>query len=278
MKQNPLSIEELVEAVIGKTELDDRSRKIVEKRFGLATDKPATLQELGNTYGVTRERVRQVEAEALIDLKRAAAKIAETDKLIEFIVDYLAGTGGVRGDDFLMKDIYNLSRPESEEAVFKNKLRFLLQLKDAPHFQKENEDYYDFWYSQEDALATLESVHSSLLRQLKKTEEFLDILRSIIVPQHITEPVALNYISVSKKIGVGPYGDLGLRDWDEINPRTVRAKIYLALKKSGRPLHFTEIASMIESHAPTVHNELIKDRDKFVLVSRGTYGLKQWSE
>ncbi|MCL4406410.1 MAG: hypothetical protein M1586_00315 [Patescibacteria group bacterium] len=277
MREIPQSIEELVEAAFAKAELDDRSRKIVEKRFGLVSDEPATLQELGDAYGVTRERIRQVESQAVADIKEAVAKIAETDALIGFVIDHLAGTGGVRRDNLLMDDLYNLSRTESGEEVFKNKLRFLLQLKDAPRFYKEDDNYYDFWYLQDDTLNVLDSIHSSLLKQLKKTEEFLDILRSIVAPQNMTETVALHYVSISKKIDVGPYGDLGLRDWDEIRPKTVRAKIYLALKKSGKPLHFTEIAAMIKSHAPTVHNELIKDRDKFTLVSRGTYGLKQWS-
>lgn len=277
MREIPLSIEELVEAAFSKAELDDRSRKIVEKRFGLVSDKPATLQELGDQYGVTRERVRQVESQAMADVKEAAAKIAETDKLIDFVVDYLSETGSIRKDNLLMTDLFRLLKPESEKPVFDNKLRFLLQLGDNPHFKKENDNYYDFWYSKEESLNVLELLHAGLLNQLKKTEDFLDILRSIIAPHNITEPMALHYISISKKIDVGPYGDLGLREWDEINPKTVRAKIYLALKKSGQPLHFTEIASMIKSHAPTVHNELIKDRNKFILVSRGTYGLKQWS-
>jgi hypothetical protein len=277
MQRTPLSVEELVEAAFIKAGLDDRSREIVEKRFGLVSDKSATLQELGNQYGVTRERIRQVESQAMTDMTEAATKIAEIDTLVKFVVDYLSATGGIRKDDLLKSDLYNLLRPDSQESVFDNKLKFLLQLRNSPYFQKENNDYYDFWYSKEDTLNILNSIHADLLSQLKKTEHFLEILQSIIAPQDITESVALNYVSVSKSFGVGPYGDLGLSEWDEIDPKTVRAKIYLILKKSEKPLHFTEIASIIHSHAPTVHNELIKDRDKFVLVSRGTYGLKQWS-
>lgn len=277
MREIPLDIEELVEAAFLKAGLDDRSRNIIEKRFGLVSGKSETLQELGDHYGVTRERVRQVESQAMTNIREAVAKIAETEKLIDFVVDYLGATGGVRKDNLLMADLYRLSDSESPEDVFSNQLKFILQLGGNPHFHRENENYYDFWYGKDDALNLLHSIHSELLRQLKKTEEFLDILQSVIAPKNITEPMALHYISISKKIDIGPYGDFGLKEWDEISPRTVRAKIYLALKKSGQPLHFTEIASMIKSHAPTVHNELIKDRDKFVLVSRGTYGLKQWS-
>lgn len=277
MREIPLNIEELVESAFSKADLDDRSRKIIEKRFGLVSGKSETLQELGDCYGVTRERVRQVESQAMTDIREAAAKIAETKDLIDFVVDYLGATGGVRKADLLMADLYRLLDPESPEDIFSNQLKFILQLGGNPHFHRENEDYYDFWYGKEEALNLLRLIHFELLQQLKKTEEFLDILRLVIAPKNITEPMAMHYISISKKIDIGPYGDFGLKEWDEINPKTVRAKIYLALKKTGQPLHFTEIASMVKSHAPTVHNELIKDRDKFVLVSRGTYGLKQWS-
>jgi predicted Zn-ribbon and HTH transcriptional regulator len=73
-----------------------------------------------------------------------------------------------------------------------------------------------------------------------------------------------------------------LCEWPEISPKTVRDKIYLLLKKKQEPLHFESIAKHIndvgfdgqKALAPTVHNELIKD-DRFVLVGRGMYGLKE---
>jgi hypothetical protein len=61
----------------------------------------------------------------------------------------------------------------------------------------------------------------------------------------------------------------------------VRDYAYLAVKKHGSPLHFREVAKLIEkmfnraAHVATTHNELIKD-DRFVLVGRGMYALKEW--
>jgi RNA polymerase nonessential primary-like sigma factor len=43
------------------------------RRFGLDNDDPATLETLAEEMGVTRERVRQIQQEALIKLKRAMA-------------------------------------------------------------------------------------------------------------------------------------------------------------------------------------------------------------
>ena len=40
-----------------------RERRIIELRYGLADDTPHTLEEVGRCFGVTRERIRQIEAE-----------------------------------------------------------------------------------------------------------------------------------------------------------------------------------------------------------------------
>jgi RNA polymerase primary sigma factor len=45
--------------------LNDRERRIIELRFGLATEGPLTLEDIGCRVGVTRERVRQIESRTL---------------------------------------------------------------------------------------------------------------------------------------------------------------------------------------------------------------------
>jgi RNA polymerase nonessential primary-like sigma factor len=55
------------------TRLPDKQRVVVMRRFGLDNDDPATLETLAEEMGVTRERVRQIQQEALIKLKRAMA-------------------------------------------------------------------------------------------------------------------------------------------------------------------------------------------------------------
>src|SRR6202162_3688759 len=54
--------------------LDDRERKIILMRFGLDDGKPKTLEEVGKKFGVTRERIRQLQNIALATLRRALAK------------------------------------------------------------------------------------------------------------------------------------------------------------------------------------------------------------
>ncbi len=79
------------------------------------------------------------------------------------------------------------------------------------------------------------------------------------------------------------FGYWGKYDWGEIKPKTINDKIYLILKHENKPMHFVKIAEKINeigfdkkvANPATVHNELILD-EKYVLVGRGIYGLKEW--
>ena len=86
-----------------------------------------------------------------------------------------------------------------------------------------------------------------------------------------------------KNLEQNKYGEWGIAQSGEISPKTINDKIYLVLKHAGQPLHFTAIAKKINemkfdkkiANSATVHNELILD-DRYILVNRGTYGLKEW--
>jgi RNA polymerase nonessential primary-like sigma factor len=55
-------------------ELSDKQREVVERRFGLSGHEVATLEEVGADIGVTRERVRQIQVEALKRLRQILEK------------------------------------------------------------------------------------------------------------------------------------------------------------------------------------------------------------
>ena len=54
--------------------LDQRERRIIDERFGLNGRKPMTLEEVGREFGVTRERIRQLQNSALTKMRRALRK------------------------------------------------------------------------------------------------------------------------------------------------------------------------------------------------------------
>ncbi len=54
-------------------DLDDREREIIRLRFGLDRGQPHTLEEVGLRFGLTRERIRQLEARAMSKLRHPSA-------------------------------------------------------------------------------------------------------------------------------------------------------------------------------------------------------------
>ena len=54
--------------------LTDREAKVLKMRFGLEGKNPMTLEEVGREFGVTRERIRQIEAKALRKLKHPSRR------------------------------------------------------------------------------------------------------------------------------------------------------------------------------------------------------------
>jgi RNA polymerase primary sigma factor len=54
--------------------LDERERRIIDERFGLGGRKALTLEEVGREFGVTRERIRQLQNSALTKMRRALRK------------------------------------------------------------------------------------------------------------------------------------------------------------------------------------------------------------
>lgn len=72
-------LKEQVAEVLGA--LTDREQKIIKMRFGLDDDKSHTLEEVGQEFSVTRERIRQIEAKALAKLR----KHKDAKKLYEYL-------------------------------------------------------------------------------------------------------------------------------------------------------------------------------------------------
>ena len=70
--------DQLIEVIKSLTE---REQKVIVLRFGLEDGKPRTLEEVGKVFGITRERIRQIEAKALRKLRNPS----KTKRLKDFL-------------------------------------------------------------------------------------------------------------------------------------------------------------------------------------------------
>ncbi len=88
VEDNPLSLvdDEKVEGCLEEwlDDLPDRQREILARRFGLMGYEASTLEAVGEEVGLTRERVRQIQIDALARLKRAALRdgLSEEELLV----------------------------------------------------------------------------------------------------------------------------------------------------------------------------------------------------
>jgi hypothetical protein len=262
--------------------LPERSRAVLEARFGLGkTTERVTLESIGERYGITRERVRQIENHALQSLRKSPAfgDAQAAFKELERIVDSL---GGIVCEDDLLNFI-------TKDQSMQNYIYFLLVLGDPFKYRKEDNEVRRCWYVDPELAAKVETALKNLYQGLadedlipegEMLDRFLKELQNIN-DKHRNEEVLRRWLSISKQIGKNPLGEWGPARSPNVKTKGVRDYAYLAVKKHGSPLHFREVASLIEkmfnraAHVATTHNELIKDQ-RFVLVGRGMYALKEW--
>jgi hypothetical protein len=264
--------------------LNPRQKEVITARFGLdgKTD-GETLAAIGDRLDVTRERVRQIENGAITLVKANIAKNPEAGAMLEKVKKFIVGRGGVSAKPEVVQYAAALA-----SGVRENHLDFLAEASGVFNLHREDDSFKPFYYVSDKDLKTASTFVNGWVGFLKSHKEkvFSDSyqvqLASFVKSKSVAQDVAGNYLGISKQIDANPYGDMGLAEWPEISPATVRDKIYLVLKKKEEPLHFADIATHInkvgfddqKALAPTVHNELIKD-NRFVLVGRGMYGLKE---
>ncbi|MES2202784.1 MAG: sigma factor-like helix-turn-helix DNA-binding protein [Patescibacteria group bacterium] len=262
--------------------LPERSRTVLEARFGLGTSaERTTLESIGKRYGITRERVRQIENHALAALKKSPSfeQAHEAFNELERIID---GLGGIVCED----DLLNFM---TADKGMQNHIYFLLVLGDPFKYLKEDDEAERCWYVDKEladqvngALKRLYAGLSDedLIPEGEMIDRFLKELQNIN-DKHRNDEVLKRWLKISKNIGKNPLGEWGPAHSPNVKTKGVRDYAYLAVKKHGSPLHFREVASLIEkmfnraAHVATTHNELIKD-PRFVLVGRGMYALREW--
>ncbi len=278
-----LNHERLVSELLERV-LSEKHREVVARRFGIGRDQKETLEEIGQSHNITRERVRQIEAAALETLKQNDY-LEILSPVRESVKSYIDERGFVVPERKLLADFASPAHHPS--------FLFILTISPEFHFFQEDERFHSSWATDTRTWGRvsdlLQKLHSHLEEQKDIVAEgdFQKILAKEARDRNLHQFVQ-NYLDIIKTIQKTPEGRYGLSHWPQVTPKGVKDKSYIVLKKRGEPLHFREISDLINvttfsslsplrrpAYPQTVHNELIKD-ERFVLVGRGTYALKEW--
>src|SRR3989344_772108 len=225
--------------------LGERAYDVISSRFGLDDSNRQTLESIGQKYGITRERVRQIENFALQSIKKSEAYRKEQEALLELhrTIDEL---GAVLPEDDLLTAL-------SQDESTRNHLYFFLVLGDPFVREKENDDLKHRWHIDEslaekiyDALRKIYSGLSGdeLISENDMIDTFLSHLKDVS-DKYKNEEIARRWLALSKKIGRNQFGEWGRADSSNIRTRGIRDHAYLVIRRHGSPMHFREGAEAI---------------------------------
>src|SRR3989338_1897045 len=160
-------------------EIIPRNRDIISRRFGLKNGKKETLESIGKGYGITRERVRQIEEFTLKQLRRSlnsevgvptpdasvgAGGASGLSTYVSWAKNLIDSKGGVVKEKDLFK---NFSGQESDSSANAS-LLFILSVGDGLVRSPENDEFYAFWSADEQKLNSFKNATAALIKSLEK--------------------------------------------------------------------------------------------------------------
>lgn len=276
------SAEELLDALLSS--FPERSGRIVRERFGVTDGTEKTLEEIGKVHGVTRERVRQIVDVIMKRVKEIMAR-EQNHALVNRVVETVKNHGGIMTIGAVLSSLGN-GQVSEEKALFA-----LLPTFPGIKIGKETTKHQavvtttDFsmtgW---EKSIATVASLLEAS-GDVQSLEDLHALYKEKSGQAGLEKDAFESLLDPSAEIEKNAFGRYGLSHWSAVRPRGTRERAHLILQVMKKPLHFREIARLIDEHGlyktgkkthpQTVHNELIKD-GRFVLVGRGTYALSDW--
>jgi len=271
--------------------LSSKEEDILRRRFGLNRDKLETLEEIGKNYNVTRERIRQIENNSVTKIRATKNFDQQLQPVKHILTTTLQDNGGFVNEEILLESLIGYS---DQKKIESRAIIFILKVLLKTEFQYlDNNFFRPTWGLKHASLDLLKKViekYQEIFQETEKplaSQELIDKFKQTELYQNnqeqLSDQALDSYLYIGKKIGYNPYQEFGLVKWGAIRPKRINDKIYLVLRKNGKPMHFTKIAEKInqmkfdrrKAYPPTIHNELIMNK-KYVLVGRGIYALKEW--
>jgi len=267
---------------------DSRSIDILKRRYGLGTGEKETLEEIGRSYGVTRERIRQIQKRAIKKIQHPSTKgRLQTIGLVE---EMMYKNGIVLSDyeaDSLVPKYFDNSNYDGSSFldllsnigwVQKNRIGDInlyapKNILSKTNISKLTNEIYDFIKNGKKLLPI-----EVIITYFK--EKYHDVVNDVNLSQLVLRLCRLDP-RIEEKLPnkLGLYSSHpGVRDW--------RNHMVDILSNESTPLHFTEICEKINTllglmddkrlDVRRVHSILIENVEFSHTGVRGTYGLTKW--
>lgn len=269
------------------TYLTQKEYEVVIQRYGLDGSEIKTLAAIGDKMSLTRERIRQIQAQAVKKLQRSV-RSSDLIFLNEYISDLLEENGGILEESDLLKKIDQAFK-EDMKSIY-NELTLIAEFdKDVRH-EHNKVDYKPHYRFKNIKFSQIKESSYHATKKLKSAQNILDktdlcaYIASKLPTEYTFRSEETIYNSLLLDRRLRNHGDsFSLLAWRHVNPRTLFDKIVYIFNEINKPLHFRDLAEKMEEESlrkagasiQAIHNELISN-PMFVLIGRGTYALKDW--
>jgi hypothetical protein len=267
--------------------LTEKEAMVIKRRFALQGHAKQTLEKIGKSFKVTRERIRQIEGIALSKLRRTV-RTTKLNEVNEVAKSILRISGGVMREDELVSQV--LKRMPNSTDLDGAVLRLSFSIDTEMSTSGHSGTFIPFWRLETLAMEDISLIVENIVKILKKRRSCMkkDELISAVQALNLfkdripSKELIGSCLTIDERLREIDEG-WGLTEWRFVRPRSIRDKVEIVLRKTGNPLHFMEIANRIREArfdhknvtVQAVHNELIR-YPQFVLVGRGLYALREW--
>lgn len=222
------------------SELTERERDVLMRRFGLHGEGRETLEKVGGVHNLTRERIRQIEASSIKKLRELKRLESYVEILKRVISQLLEEHGGLMEREYLLDVLANFSAEgdsdkEKSKDIHKNHLSFLIKKLLHNEFEEANnfKNFLNSYKLKYQDLAHLEELAEELFLKIKeakkifKTEELIDEIMKLEAYSKYKNKFDIPYsLDISNILG----GNLFEESADIINKHKVLYSLLRAAK------------------------------------------------
>jgi hypothetical protein len=222
--------------------LSPKEKHIIENRYSLNERPHATLEHIGKEFGVTRERIRQIEKNALKKLSRNVVN-TKLHPFNQYGKTMIQKFEGVVLEDKLVSEI--LLIVSDPKAVDTSALKLSLELDANLEKVPNTINCHPYFKLKTIEKKEITDICERTIKYLGTKTEVEPIDGVLAMLENETSKkwhrqFALSALELDRRIKLVKKG-VGLATWRHINPRTLRDKIHFILNDIQKPLHYVEI-------------------------------------